>query len=517
MSDITKTQQGLARKAHTNRDHQFEDLYHLICKREWIEEALQHVLNNDGAETAGVDGMSWKAFNDADKSDFENEKFRQQFIDELQTELKTRRYRPKPVRRVEIPKPGTNKKRPLGIPIWAVHYHSFQAMLGIPCVLLLVERELRSTVIVLLYHTLRCMTSASLLPLSSDGLAQRGDDLRGERNPAWSQRGGTNTLQNASLAPIRNSRDIDIEQLRGSACRVAPISPLSSWCSLRTLWTSSRDVIGIADPLDFADRKRASHASLLSFLIEDGCNLGIGVPRRQRSHTLYHLWAGLAFFPRHLVAWNGQMCESLGLPPNSHIDDIASFRERDIFDQPAHELLALHKGGCRSIPKSRQIMGQAADLLPLPGCEPPIDCPGRPLCSGDEPGPLRTALAQSAVAIGDRLVWHGLPPAPEPRGPLPGGQARWPPESRRPPPDQSDLRAWFGRFAQPVAHGAGDIHTSTGNHCADSEYPYVGHRSHTRRSLARAMVPLEPLPGAPLHARCDCHPVAADCAEIGPR
>jgi RNA-directed DNA polymerase len=116
MSDITKTQQGLARKAHTNRDHPFEDLYHLICKREWIEEALQHVLNNDGAETAGVDGMSWKAFNDADKSDFENEKVRQQFIDELQTERKTRRYRPKPVRRVEIPKPGTNKKRPLGIP-----------------------------------------------------------------------------------------------------------------------------------------------------------------------------------------------------------------------------------------------------------------------------------------------------------------------------------------------------------------------------------------------------------------
>jgi len=116
MSDITKTQQGLPRKAHTNRGHQFVDLYHLICKREWIEEALQHVLNNDGAETAGVDGMSWKAFNDADKSDFENEKFRQQFIDELQTELKTRRYRPKPVRRVEIPKPGKNKKRPLGIP-----------------------------------------------------------------------------------------------------------------------------------------------------------------------------------------------------------------------------------------------------------------------------------------------------------------------------------------------------------------------------------------------------------------
>src|SRR6266446_1716829 len=195
MSDITKTQQGLARKAHTNRDHQFEDLYHLICKREWIEEALQHVLNNDGAETAGVDGMSWKAFNDADKSDFENEKFRQQFIDELQTELKTRRYRPKPVRRVEIPKPGTNKKRPLGIPIWAVHYPSFQAMFGIPCVLLLVDRSSRSTATILLYHTLASMASMSVLPLPLDWLAQSLDDLGRERNPAWPQRGGANALQ----------------------------------------------------------------------------------------------------------------------------------------------------------------------------------------------------------------------------------------------------------------------------------------------------------------------------------
>ena len=60
--------------------------------------------------------MSWKAFNDVDKSDFENEKFRQQFIDNVQVELKNRTFKPMPVRRVEIPKPGTNKKRPLGIP-----------------------------------------------------------------------------------------------------------------------------------------------------------------------------------------------------------------------------------------------------------------------------------------------------------------------------------------------------------------------------------------------------------------
>lgn len=116
MSDIIKTQHGLARKAEANRTHRFEDLYHVICKREWIEEALQHVLENDGAGTPGVDGMSWKTFNDVEKSDFENDKFRRQFVEELQAELKTRTFEPSPVRRVEIPKPGTNKKRPLGIP-----------------------------------------------------------------------------------------------------------------------------------------------------------------------------------------------------------------------------------------------------------------------------------------------------------------------------------------------------------------------------------------------------------------
>jgi RNA-directed DNA polymerase len=116
MSDIIKAQQGLARKAQANKAHRFDDLYHLLCKREWIEEALQHVLTNDGSHTPGVDGMSWKDFNDAEKSDFENEQFRQHFIDEVQAELKTRTFQPLPVRRVEIPKPGTNKTRPLGIP-----------------------------------------------------------------------------------------------------------------------------------------------------------------------------------------------------------------------------------------------------------------------------------------------------------------------------------------------------------------------------------------------------------------
>jgi len=133
MSDIIKAQQGLARKAETERTHHFEDLYHLLCKREWIEEALQHVLDNDGAGTAGMDGMSWKDFNDVNKKDFENEKFRQQFIETLQEELKQHTFKPMPVRRVEIPKPGTNKTRPLGIPMVRSYCPPYRLLSGLPC------------------------------------------------------------------------------------------------------------------------------------------------------------------------------------------------------------------------------------------------------------------------------------------------------------------------------------------------------------------------------------------------
>src|SRR5438067_34183 len=69
--------------------------------------------------------------------------------------------KPQPLRRVWIPKPGKAEQRPLGIPIWAAHCLSFQAMFGIPCVLLLVDRTLRSTLIVLLYHRLTRMLSVS--------------------------------------------------------------------------------------------------------------------------------------------------------------------------------------------------------------------------------------------------------------------------------------------------------------------------------------------------------------------
>ncbi len=107
MSDIIKTQRSLARKATHHLTHQFDHLYRLICREEWIRTAVNHVLSNQGARTAGIDGMTKKAF--------KSETARNAFVLELQEELRQKRFRPVPVRRVNIPK-ANGKLRPLGIP-----------------------------------------------------------------------------------------------------------------------------------------------------------------------------------------------------------------------------------------------------------------------------------------------------------------------------------------------------------------------------------------------------------------
>jgi len=66
--------------------------------------AWKRVRSNRGA--AGVDGQSVARF----------ERDAQKYLDELHRELRDGTYRPSPVRRRWISKPGTSKKRPLGIP-----------------------------------------------------------------------------------------------------------------------------------------------------------------------------------------------------------------------------------------------------------------------------------------------------------------------------------------------------------------------------------------------------------------
>src|SRR6266699_4014828 len=60
MSDIIKTQRSLALKAKHNPTHQFDHLYRRICQQEWIQQALNLVLSNQGARTAGIDGVTKK-------------------------------------------------------------------------------------------------------------------------------------------------------------------------------------------------------------------------------------------------------------------------------------------------------------------------------------------------------------------------------------------------------------------------------------------------------------------------
>ncbi|MCA1678162.1 MAG: group II intron reverse transcriptase/maturase [Actinobacteria bacterium] len=85
-----------ARKAHS--------LIGQVYDRRNLRRAWERVRENKGA--GGVDGMTIARF----------EESRERYLDVLHRQLKEGRYRPRPVRRVEIDKPATNKKRPLGIP-----------------------------------------------------------------------------------------------------------------------------------------------------------------------------------------------------------------------------------------------------------------------------------------------------------------------------------------------------------------------------------------------------------------
>lgn len=107
MDDLRKTQESFARKALAQPTHRFGDLYHLVCRSDWLAAALRAVLSNTGSRTAGTDGISRKQLADAEA--------RVQFVQGLRAELKAGTYHPQPVRRQWIPK-ANGKLRPLGIP-----------------------------------------------------------------------------------------------------------------------------------------------------------------------------------------------------------------------------------------------------------------------------------------------------------------------------------------------------------------------------------------------------------------
>jgi group II intron reverse transcriptase/maturase len=97
-------QAALHAKAKGSPHFRFYSLYDKVYRPDVLWQAYQQCRANHGA--AGVDQVT---FEDIEQGD------RQQWLGELAEELRTKRYRPRAVRRVWIPKPD-GQQRPLGIP-----------------------------------------------------------------------------------------------------------------------------------------------------------------------------------------------------------------------------------------------------------------------------------------------------------------------------------------------------------------------------------------------------------------
>jgi hypothetical protein len=103
---VQKLQRALYGKAKAEPKYRFYSLYGELLRPDVLETAMGAVARNNGA--AGVDGQSCAAYL---KSDEAWDQWREQLL----KELRTKSYRPSPVRRVYIPK-GDGKQRPLGHP-----------------------------------------------------------------------------------------------------------------------------------------------------------------------------------------------------------------------------------------------------------------------------------------------------------------------------------------------------------------------------------------------------------------
>ena len=105
---VREIQTKLHRWAIDDPDRRFDDLYNLVCDPGFLLVAWDRVRGNKGARTAGVDGQT--------AYQVEAGYGVEVFLEGLRAEVKDRSFRPVPVRERMIPKPGTTKRRRLGIP-----------------------------------------------------------------------------------------------------------------------------------------------------------------------------------------------------------------------------------------------------------------------------------------------------------------------------------------------------------------------------------------------------------------
>src|ERR1700756_4437944 len=101
---IRPLQRKLYRKAKVEPAFRFYLLYDKIYREDILRHA--YAVDRANAGAPGVDGRTFAAIEASGLG---------QWVAGLREELRSRRYRPDPVRRVTIPKPGGGE-RPLGIP-----------------------------------------------------------------------------------------------------------------------------------------------------------------------------------------------------------------------------------------------------------------------------------------------------------------------------------------------------------------------------------------------------------------
>ncbi len=102
---VPALQHALYRAAKADPGRRFHALYDKVSRSDVLWRAWVAVRRNNGAP--GIDKITLAAVEEYGVS---------RLLDELASELREKRYRPLPARRVLIPKPGTTEQRPLSIP-----------------------------------------------------------------------------------------------------------------------------------------------------------------------------------------------------------------------------------------------------------------------------------------------------------------------------------------------------------------------------------------------------------------
>jgi RNA-directed DNA polymerase len=104
---VRRMQAKLHRWASEDSARRFGDLFNLVYDPAFLVNAWERVAGNDGARTAGVDGVT--------VAQVETRVGIGVFLGQIRDLLRSGEYRPSPVRQVKIPK-GGGKLRTLGIP-----------------------------------------------------------------------------------------------------------------------------------------------------------------------------------------------------------------------------------------------------------------------------------------------------------------------------------------------------------------------------------------------------------------